>query len=78
MPPTQAELDRFRHFALDLIEKRELDSLEECVDRWESQASLEAIRKAIEDSAAGRSQPVDEAFAEIRRELGLSEHGPVA
>ncbi|WP_435008216.1 ribbon-helix-helix domain-containing protein [Tundrisphaera lichenicola] len=33
--------------------------------------TLEGIRKGLADVEAGRTQPLAEAFAEIRRELGL-------
>lgn len=33
---------------------------------------LEGIRRGLEDVKAGRTQPLDEAFADIRRELGLA------
>ena len=35
---------------------------------------LEGIRKGLEDMRAGRTQPLAEAFADIRRELNLP-HG---
>ncbi len=36
-----------------------------------SRPALEGIRRRLEDMRAGRTQPVDEAFADIRREMGL-------
>lgn len=47
--------------ALRLLEAR-------CHDEAEA---LEGIRQGLADVDAGRTQPLAEAFAEIRRELGL-------
>lgn len=81
MPLTRADLDRFRAYAIELIDRKEVTTLRECVCRWEDQReydeSVAAIREAIEDAAAGRSQPAGKAFADIRRELGLPERRPV-
>jgi putative addiction module CopG family antidote len=41
--------------------------------RWlreERQAAVSGIKQGLEDVAAGRTQPVSEAFADIRREFG--------
>ena len=35
--------------------------------------TLAGIRAGLEDAAAGRLQPLDETFADIRREFNLSE-----
>jgi putative addiction module CopG family antidote len=37
----------------------------------EEARALEGIRRGLEDVRAGRSQPLDEAFDEIRRNLNL-------
>jgi putative addiction module CopG family antidote len=37
----------------------------------EEARTLEGIRQGLEDMRAGRSQPLDEAFADIRRDLKL-------
>jgi len=82
MPLTITDLDNFRDFAVELINQGEVTTLAECVHRWEDhrayEESVAAIREALEDSAAGRMQPEDEAFAEIRRNLGLPERRPVS
>ncbi|MCA9027344.1 MAG: hypothetical protein KDA86_19195 [Planctomycetaceae bacterium] len=81
MSLTRADLDDFHEFALGLIEEDGSCSLGDCVRRWEDhkvyEASVAAIREGLADSAAGRSQTVEEAFADIRRELGLPERRPV-
>ncbi len=48
--------------ALNLLKRQ--DELEKAHD-------LEGIRKGLEDMRAGRTQPLAEAFADIRRELDL-------
>lgn len=37
----------------------------------EKARDIEGIRQGLEDMRAGRTQPLDEAFADIRRELSL-------
>ncbi len=79
---TKADLDDFREFAIEAINNGDVATLAECVRLWEDHRDYEetvaAIREGLEDSAAGRTQPVDEAFADIRRELGLPERRPVS
>ncbi len=41
--------------------------------RAEREESLEGVRKGLADAAAGRVQPLAEAFADIRREFNLPE-----
>lgn len=44
--------------------------------RWlceERQETASGIKQGLDDVAAGRSQPVAEAFADIRREFGVTE-----
>ena len=48
--------------ALELLKRRE---------EREKALDLEGIRRGLEDMRAGRTQPLDEAFADIRRELNL-------
>ena len=38
----------------------------------EEARTLEGIRQGLDDMRAGRGRPVDEVFADIRRELNLS------
>jgi predicted transcriptional regulator len=39
----------------------------------EREETLEGIRQGLADAAAGRMQPLEEAFADLRREFGLSD-----
>jgi putative addiction module CopG family antidote len=44
--------------------------------RWlreERQAAALGIKQGLDDAAAGRTQPIAEAFAEIRKEFGVRE-----
>ena len=46
-------------------------SYQKLLDLAEEARVLEGIRLGLEDVRAGRTQPLDEAFADIRRELEL-------
>jgi PHD/YefM family antitoxin component YafN of YafNO toxin-antitoxin module len=46
-------------------------SYQELLDLAEEARVLEGIRRGLEDVKAGRTQPIAEAFAEIRRDLNL-------
>jgi PHD/YefM family antitoxin component YafN of YafNO toxin-antitoxin module len=46
-------------------------SYQKLLDLAEEARVLEGIRRGLEDVRAGRTQPVREAFADIRRELDL-------
>jgi prevent-host-death family protein len=48
-------------------------SYQKLLDLAEEAEVLEGIRRGLEDVAAGRTQPIEEAFEEIRRDLRLSE-----
>ena len=50
---------------------QDADSYQKLLDEVEQARDLEGIRRGLEDMRAGRTQPLDEAFADIRRELGL-------
>jgi len=44
--------------------------------RWlyeERQEAVAGIKQGLDDVAAGRTQPVQDAFADIRKEFGVSE-----
>jgi putative addiction module CopG family antidote len=44
--------------------------------RWlreERQEAISGIKQGLDDVAAGRTQPISEAFADIRREFGVPE-----
>jgi PHD/YefM family antitoxin component YafN of YafNO toxin-antitoxin module len=46
-------------------------SYQKLLDIAEQAKVLEGIRRGLEDMRAGRTQPLDEAFADIRRDLKL-------
>jgi prevent-host-death family protein len=50
---------------------QDAESYQRLLDLAEEAKVLEGIRRGLEDLRAGRTQPVDAAFAEIRRELEL-------
>ena len=44
--------------------------------RWlreEREQALSGIKEGLDDVAAGRTQPIEEAFADIRKEFGVPE-----
>ncbi|MBA3481372.1 MAG: hypothetical protein H0T51_06110 [Pirellulales bacterium] len=41
--------------------------------RSEREESLEGVRQGLADAAAGRTQPLAEAFADLRREFNLTD-----
>ena len=69
-------------FIRDLVQSGRYASEGEVIDRAlrllqqreeaEQARVLEGIRQGLEDMHAGRGQPADEVFAEIRREFNLS------
>ena len=44
-----------------------------CWLRNEREQAISGIQQGLEDVASGRTQPLAEAFADIRREFGVSE-----
>ncbi|MEW4569550.1 type II toxin-antitoxin system Phd/YefM family antitoxin [Tautonia sp. JC769] len=50
-------------------------SYQRLLDLAEESRVVEGIRRGLEDVAAGRAQPIAEAFAEIRRDLDLPARG---
>ena len=82
MKLTLAEIDEFRDFAIRKVNNGGVESLAECLRLWEDQReyeeSIAALKESLGDSAAGRTKPVDQAFADIRRELGLPEEQPAS
>jgi len=75
MPLSQSEVDQFSTFASWMIDNRDIESLDDCLKefRKEQDATVEAIKEGLADVEAGRTQPLDEAMADIRKELGLPE-----
>jgi hypothetical protein len=75
MSITKAELQDFHQFAGERLERNGVHSLHELVSEWEAarehQRSVAGIRESIADYEAGRTMSVDEAFAQVRQDLGL-------
>ena len=71
------ELDQFTRFAqTKLREKEDELSLEECLTLWrrqiEEDETVASIQRSIADCEAGRVKSLDEAFDNVRRQLGAS------
>ncbi|MCA9077052.1 MAG: hypothetical protein KDA93_18640 [Planctomycetaceae bacterium] len=79
MPLCQSEVENFYHYATWMVENRELESLDDCLKafRKEQEATIESIKEGLADVKAGRTQPFEEAMAEIRKELGFPEKQPI-
>lgn len=77
MTTTIQELSDFHRFAEGRLSLGGDASLQGLLDEWmELRAegnSLTGLRESLDQSTAGQVQPVDQAFQEIRRKLGLSE-----
>ena len=77
MPVTPQELDDFTRFAAERLRHGEnLPSLEECLRQWradlEFQEAVADIRESLDDCSQGRLKPLDQAFDDVRRQLGLT------
>ena len=42
-------------------------------ERFEREEAVDGIREGLADAAGGRMQPLGEAFADLRQDLGLNE-----
>jgi hypothetical protein len=78
MPITKDDIHEFSRFASESVDARETESLVELARLWEAERreyeeTVADIRQGVADYDAGLGKPVNESFAEIRRELGLSE-----
>ena len=77
MPVTPQELDDFTRFAAERLKHGEtVPSLEECLRQWradlEFQEAVADIRESLDDCSQGRLKPLDQAFDDVRRQLGLT------
>lgn len=73
-----SELQNFVRFATRRIEQGDnAESLEELVEQWRRDSEfVEAVadvRQGLADDAADRAESASTAFADIRRQLGISE-----
>ena len=74
----QAELQEFVRFASRRAEQgADFSSVEELVKHWRQNSefteAVADVRQGILDEAAGKSQPLSEAFAEVRNKLGIAD-----
>jgi hypothetical protein len=77
MPMTQQEIESFTRFAEQRLHADDSAlSLEDCLRLWREQRertqTIEDVRQGLADYAAGRAEPLDRAFNDIRGELGLT------
>ena len=75
MPVRLKELENFSRFATQRLQQGDqLPSLEECLRQWrqdcEREELLSDITAGLDEVEQGHGQPVDEAFADIRQQLG--------
>ena len=74
----QSELRDFVQFASSRIESGDdLLSIEELVKQWrqtaENAQAVADVRQGIKDDAQGKAQPLSDAFADVRRRLGIAD-----
>lgn len=75
MPASLEELENFSRFASQKLRHGdELPSLEECLRLWRAACERDelaaSIEASLEDVAQDRVQSVEDAFADVRRQLG--------
>ncbi len=54
---------------------QDIDAYRKLLDELDHLRTMEGIRRGLEDMRAGRTSPADEAFAHMRRVLGLPDRG---
>lgn len=77
MPASPQEIDEFADFAKQSLGSGfEPLSLEDCVRLWRQQQdkreSARSIMESLDEDDAGLSQPLSEAFDDVRRQLGIA------
>jgi hypothetical protein len=75
------ELREFVQFATHRLERGgRVESVEDLVQEWRTDSEFAGtvadVRQGMVDKAAGLSEPADQVFADIRRQLGLPQLGP--
>ncbi|MGD9858309.1 MAG: hypothetical protein AB7U20_25490 [Planctomycetaceae bacterium] len=79
---TQNELKAFYRFAMVMIDRDRVSSLDECLQLWrddrEFAETIAAIKESEEESAAGLTKTLDEVEAELRAEFGLQPRQPAS
>lgn len=73
--PLENDLQDFVQFATRRIESGTGgESVEQLVEEWRNETEFLAdVRQGVIDKAAGRAEPTDKVFADVRRQLGLAE-----
>ena len=77
-PSIKHELHDFVQFATRHVEHGEAcESVENLVQLWRNETeyaeAVEDVHQGLRDDADGRAEPVTDAFANIRRQLGIAE-----
>ena len=76
MTVTKDDLQAFNRFADEKLTNGGGDSLVDIVRQWEaereSQETIADILESHADIEAGRVKPLDEAFADVRKKMGLT------
>lgn len=75
MPATHEEIQQFSRFAAQRVQQGDqIPSLEECLRQWraeqERDATVADLLAGHQDFEEGRTQPLDEAFEDVRQKLG--------
>lgn len=75
MPVIQEQLTDFHEFPASKLSNGGADSMQQLFDDWQAQREYEEtvadVRGGLSDVKAGRVKPVEQAFADIRKKLGL-------
>ena len=72
------ELQDFVQFASHRVERGEAcESVEALVQQWRSDAeyseAVADVRQGLADDAQGKAMPLSDAFADVRRQLGITD-----
>lgn len=77
MSVTREQLDSFHRFAASRIQARQNATFDELLAEWRREAEIAEtvtdIEEGVKDHAVGEGQPINQAFAQVRIEAGLSE-----
>ena len=73
-----SELQEFVRFASHRVEQgADFSSVEDLVKHWRQNSeyaeAVADVRQGIADEAACKAQPLSDAFAEVRRKLGIAD-----
>jgi len=78
MPVTKQDIEEFGRFAKKRLDNDDVESLVDLVRLWEAERreyeeTVADVRAGIADYDAGHGKEAKEAFAEIRKQMGLDE-----